>query len=43
MASRFAENSIHLSDVTRILRKYGWSLLGLMILGGTLAAIWGKF
>jgi polysaccharide biosynthesis transport protein len=43
MASRIAESSIRLSDVVRILRKYGWALLGLMILGGTLAAIWGKF
>ena len=43
MASRFAENTIHISDIVRILRKYGVYLLGLMILGGTLAAIWAKF
>jgi polysaccharide biosynthesis transport protein len=43
MASRLAENSIHISDVIRILRKYGLYLLGLMVLGGTLAAIWAKF
>ena len=41
--NRFAENAIHFSDIMRILRKYGLYLLGLMILGGTLAAIWGKF
>ena len=42
-ANKFTENSIHISDVIRILRKYGLYLLGLMILGGTLAAIWAKF
>jgi polysaccharide biosynthesis transport protein len=42
-ANRFAENSIHISDVIRILRKYGLYLLGLMVLGGVLAAIWAKF
>jgi succinoglycan biosynthesis transport protein ExoP len=42
-ANKLAENSIHISDIIRILRKYGIYLLGLMILGGTLAAIWGKF
>jgi polysaccharide biosynthesis transport protein len=42
-AGKFAENSIHFSDVMRILRKYGVYLLGLMILGGTLAVIWAKF
>ena len=41
--NRFAENTIHLSDITRILRKYGLYMLGLMVLGGTLAGIWGKF
>lgn len=41
--NRFSENSIHISDVIRVLRKYGVYLLGLMILGGTLAAIWAKF
>ncbi len=41
--SKIAENSIHISDIVRILRKYGLYLLGLMILGGTLAAIWAKF
>ena len=42
-ASKIAENAIHLSDITRILRKYGIYLLALMVLGGTLAAIWAKF
>jgi succinoglycan biosynthesis transport protein ExoP len=42
-ANKLADNSIRISDVVRILRKYGIYLLGLMILGGTLAAIWGKF
>jgi len=42
-ATKFTENSIHISDIIRILRKYGVYLLGLMILGGTLATIWGKF
>jgi len=42
-ANKFTENAIHLSDIVRILRKYGLYLLGLMILGGTLAAIWAKF
>jgi len=42
-ASKLAENSIHLSDIVRILRKYGVYLLALMVLGGTLAAIWAKF
>ncbi len=37
------ESTIHLSDVFRVLRKYIWYVLGLMILGGTLAAIWAKF
>jgi capsular exopolysaccharide synthesis family protein len=43
VASKLAENSIHLSDVTRVLRKYGIYLVALMVLGGTLAAIWAKF
>ena len=42
-ASRLAESSIHISDVIRILRKYGIYLFGLMILGGVLAALWAKF
>jgi succinoglycan biosynthesis transport protein ExoP len=42
-ANRLAENTIHISDVIRITRKYGLYLLGLMILGGILAAIWAKF
>jgi capsular exopolysaccharide synthesis family protein len=42
-ASKLAENAIHLSDIVRILRKYGIYLLALMVLGGTLAAIWAKF
>jgi len=42
-ANRFAENTIHLSDIIRIMRKYGVYLLGLTILGGILATIWAKF
>ncbi len=42
VATKIAENSIHVSDILRILRKYGLYMLGLMILGGTLAAIWAK-
>ena len=42
-ATKFTENAIRLSDIVRILRKYGVYLLGLMILGGTLATIWGRF
>ena len=43
VASKLAENSIHLSDVLRVVRKYGIYLVALMVLGGTLAAIWAKF
>ena len=42
-ASKLAESSIHLSDIIRILKKYGVYLFGLMLLGGTLSAIWAKF
>jgi capsular exopolysaccharide synthesis family protein len=42
-ANRLAENTIRISDIIRIMRKYGLYLLGLMILGGILAAIWAKF
>jgi succinoglycan biosynthesis transport protein ExoP len=42
-ANRLAESTIHISDVIRIMRKYGLYLLGLMILGAILAAIWAKF
>ncbi len=38
-----AESTIHFSDITRLLRKYGVFLVGLMVLGGTLTAIWAKF
>ena len=41
--NRIGENSIHISDVIRILKKYGLYVLGLMVLGATLASIWGKF
>lgn len=41
--NKFSENAIRFSDIMRVLRKYGLYLLGLMILGGTLAAIWAKF
>ena len=42
-ASKFTENTIHISDIIRVLRKYGLYLLGLMVLGGTLSTIWAKF
>jgi succinoglycan biosynthesis transport protein ExoP len=42
-ASRITDNQIHFSDITRILRKYGLYIVGLMVLCGTLAAIWAKF
>jgi len=42
-ASKIAEGQIHFSDIMRILRKYGLYVLGLMILGATLAAVWAKF
>jgi capsular exopolysaccharide synthesis family protein len=42
-AGKFTEDTIHISDIFRILRKYGLYLLGMMILGGTLATIYAKF
>lgn len=42
-AGKFAENAIRITDITRILRKYGLYLLGLMILGGLLAGTWARF
>jgi polysaccharide biosynthesis transport protein len=42
-ANKLTENTIHFSDITRILRKYGLYAVGLMVIGGTLAAIWAKF
>jgi polysaccharide biosynthesis transport protein len=42
VASRLPEGSIRFSDITRILRRYGLYLLGLMLLGGVLATIWAK-
>jgi polysaccharide biosynthesis transport protein len=42
-ASKFSESSIRISDIIRILRRFGIYLVGLMVLGGTLAAIWAKF
>ena len=42
-ASTISENAIRISDIIRILRKFGIYLVGLMVLGGTLAAIWAKF
>jgi succinoglycan biosynthesis transport protein ExoP len=41
--AKLPESTIHFSDITRLLRKYGLYLLGLMILGGVLAALWAKF
>ncbi len=41
--TRFTESTIHLSDITRILRKYGLYVVGLTVLGAILATIWGKF
>jgi succinoglycan biosynthesis transport protein ExoP len=43
MASKLPESTIRLSDVWRVLRKYGFYLVGLMLLGGVLSTIWGKF
>jgi succinoglycan biosynthesis transport protein ExoP len=43
MTGKLPEGTIRLSDVWRVLRKYGIYLLGLMILGGVLATIWAKF
>ena len=43
MVNQITESSIRVSDVVRILRKYGLYVVGLMILGGTLASIWAKF
>ena len=40
---RLPESTIHISDITRILRKYGLYLFGLVLLGGVIAAIWAKF
>jgi len=42
VASKLPEGSIRFSDITRILRRYGLYLLGLMLLGGVLATIWAK-
>lgn len=42
-AGKFSESAIRITDITRILRKYGLYLLGLMILGGLLAGIWARF
>ena len=41
--TRFTESTIHLSDISRILRKYGLYVVGLTVLGAILATIWGKF
>lgn len=37
------DSAIQISDIVRILKKYGIYLLGGMILTSTLAVIWGKF
>jgi len=42
MASKLPESTIRISDIWRVLRKYGLYLFGLMILGAVLATIWGK-
>jgi succinoglycan biosynthesis transport protein ExoP len=42
MPGRLPESTIHLSDIVRILRKYGLYVIGLAVLGGILAAIWAK-
>ena len=41
--SKLQESAIHFSDIARILRKYGVYILGLVVLGGVLAALWGRF
>jgi polysaccharide biosynthesis transport protein len=42
-ASKLTENALHFSDITRILRKYGIYVVGLVVLGATLSTIWGEF
>ena len=41
--NKLTESSIHISDIVRVLRKYGLYLVGLMVFGGTLGTIWAKF
>jgi capsular exopolysaccharide synthesis family protein len=40
--AKLPESTIQISDITRLLRKYGLYLVGLMILGGVVAAVWAK-
>ncbi len=42
-AGKPAESAIRITDITRLLRKYGLYLLGLMISGGLVAGIWARF
>ena len=42
-SSRLNESSIHISDIIRVLKKYGIYMIGLMVLGGTLASIYARF
>ena len=37
-----SEAPIQFADIMRILKKYGWYLLGITILGGVLGSIWAK-
>ena len=41
--NKLTESTIHISDIVRVLRKYGLYMVGLMVLGGTLGSIWAKF
>ena len=41
--AKLQENAIQISDITRVLRKYGLYLFGLMVLCGVLAGVWGVF
>jgi polysaccharide biosynthesis transport protein len=42
MAGRLPESTIRLSDIVRVLRKYGLYVLGLAVLGGILGFVWAK-
>ncbi|HEY9127518.1 MAG TPA: polysaccharide biosynthesis tyrosine autokinase, partial [Acidobacteriaceae bacterium] len=41
--AKLPESTIQIADITRVLRKYGLHLFGLMALCGVLAAVWAEF
>ena len=41
--NQFSDNPIRISDISRVLRKYGIYILGSTILGAILAATWAHF